>query len=672
MEDALMKELGGLQLEARCVKCGRLPTADITLFEMQNHLYICNLCRQDEERKGKRIAWVSGLHMEPVATTATASEPSATRQLSPLRTRPLTSSLPPGTVFAEFNLPLDTPISRIRDVIREQMRIWMKKPDSQEKKQMIPLLREWQEKIQDEEAFEEYRNSLKYSIRREGGTLSVGGRSVLTAQEFLDACEASREGWADGERYLRTGQLRQWIIFQLGDRALANEARRYQTWKVPDFRALNEMLYCLVPERSFRLYSKEEWEPPDIVPTASTAEELATLCDIHWQIGETHLYEGSMVFWLEHSRDLKGLSAYYNVSITGYAKQWADRGVGLELLLEHAVPKLPRPNLMVAFDGNVGSYTLKRWDREIPHRPISVTITNTTRGFSSVDIVLQPKPAPEAPDWIMMRNASLRGRPGAGMPATGTITLINLPKLNRGRKYRRFLNMSIRSEYGKPPTVEKFPITLSTMWFFQGLRGILWRWGLRGDLPGLLWNFAAGALLALLPFLLIPALIPTSYQWWYNQSGDVLSFNIILEAVVAGIAQALQFHFFHLPELAFPVIVGAILGFVGFWVGIGKGHTNYPQERNSSGFRKGAFWLSLIFAVALVFQDGGSDIISAAFQHGGSYNYYITEALQYGIGDAITGLLIFLFGCVVAFIHHRLEKYLRTSYQALLNPQGRA
>src|SRR5581483_2824246 len=64
-----------LQIDPRCIKCGKSPTADTSLLEMQNHLYICNDCRQDEERKGKKIAWADGSTTPP-----TISVPSSPRQ----------------------------------------------------------------------------------------------------------------------------------------------------------------------------------------------------------------------------------------------------------------------------------------------------------------------------------------------------------------------------------------------------------------------------------------------------------------------------------------------------------------------------------------------------------------------------------------------------------------
>ena len=672
-----MPEFGGLQIEVRCVRCGRLPTADVTLYEMQNHLYICNYCRQEAEQQGKQIAWVGGAQMQSMLPmTPSFPLPMPT---SPARTRQLTDNLPPDSVWARLELPLDMPFSGIRQTVRAQIQLWSKKPDSAEKRTRIALLRECMEQLQDEEAFEEERERLRAIMRKEGSTLSVGGQAVLTASEFLEACEKTQEGWADGERYLRSGQLRQWILFQLEDRELATQARHYQTsTDVSDFRALNEMLYCLVPARPFRLYKREAWQKFDTVPSAETPRELAMLCDMHWETAIPHLYEGSMLYWLGHSRGIQRLHAYYETAVASYANEWQDRGIGLELVLERAVPELEKPQLVVAFDGNIGSYTLKHWDREIPHKAIDVTVTNVTRGFTSLDIALQERLDITGPDWIRLDSSpSLRGRPGAGMPGRARLDLENLSQLKRGRTYQRKLYMRVRGENGRI-VEQSFPIILKTERFYEGMRGRLWAWGLRGDIPGLFWNAAAGGLLALLLFWLIPAIVPQSFFGWYDQVGSTISLGNVLQAIVAGLANTLRFDAL-IPghPLAFPLVVAAVMGFVGFWTGIGKGHSDYEERQNAAGFRKGVFWLSLFFVFYLLYPDGGYSAIGAAFQQGGnnlgSYytNYLIMNALQYSISALLAGLLIFLLACLLASVHYRLENALRYHYWAMLNPPGR-
>ncbi len=664
-----MTDYSGLQIDIRCFKCSRLPTADVTLYEMQNHLYICSICRQQVEQSGKQIRWVNG--SQPVSLPT-----------SPLKSGVLTNKLPPESLFAKLDLPLGASVEEIEAAIGQSMRQLLREEDSPERTQKIEQLHEWRDLIEDPTRFADYRDSLEDRLkpaRRTGQALSVGGRLVYNAEQFLSACEDSREGWADGERYLRMGQLQHWIIFQLEDRELANKIRFYQNLKaVSTFRAFNEALYCLVPERPFRFYKEDVWQPLNTVPSASTPEELARLCDIHWKLGEHHLYEGSLGYWLEESRGIQGLKTYYKAAVEGYAKRGKDRGVGLELLLERAVPTLPKPKLVVTFDGTEGQYTLNGWDREIPHQPITVKATNTTRGFTSVDLVLKQPPPGTEPQWIVLNNSApvhIAGTPGDGeMPASKVITPMNLQMLSRGRKYQRTLTMSVAGAYDQPPTTQEFPITLRTQSFFQGLRGILWRWGLRGGFVGFAWNFAVGAALAFLPYLIIPAIIPATHL---NQIAHDFSLGTtMMEYLVAGIV-ALLLHPFGDSNTfinSFPLVVGGMTGLVGFVVGKGKGHANYSEKRSASAFRKGAVWLALIFVVALLVIDQGGSAIGQALQYGGSYNgnSYVLNAFFLAGGSITISLLSFIIACIVATMRYHAEEYLRNRYKKLLNPPGRA
>lgn len=668
-----MTDFSGLQIDVRCIKCGRLPTADIALFEMQNHLYICNVCRQQAEQGGKQIRWANNSFAETPRPGTIATNPPGTNTLN--------GNLPPHSLFAVLNLPLTASVGEVEAAIGQRMRLLLREEDSPERTKKIEQLHEWQELTEDPAAYKDYRDNLENSLkpsRYAGQALSVGGRLVYDLGEFLAACEDSREGWADGERYLRMGQLQHWIIFQIEDRDLANKMRYYQNLKdVSNFRALNEALYCLVPERPFRFYNEDAWQSLNTIASASTPEELATLCDLHWELGERHLYSGSLGYWLEESRGIRGLKTYYNKAVAVYANKGRDRGVGLELVLERAVPSLPKPELVVTFDGIEGQYTLNNWDREIPHQPISVKVTNTTRGFTSIDLVLErPKPAVIEPEWILLNHGApvhVAGTPGDGnMPATKIITLMNLAALGRGGKYQRTLTMSVAGAYGHQPAVQKFPITLKTMSFFRGLRGILWRWGLRGGLVGFAWNFAVGALIAFLLYLLIPALVPASYL--YQPAYDV-SFGTIMQSMITG-SVALLRPFGDLYTLGnmFPLIIGGITGLVGMVVGYGKGHANYSEKQSSSAFRKWAFWLCLALVVALAILDQGGATIAQAFQSGESYNgtYYVLTAFMLVGGSLIIGILAFIIACIVVTIRYRVEKYLRDRYQALLKPPGGA
>jgi hypothetical protein len=211
-----MPEFGGLQIEPRCVKCNRLATADIPLYEMQNHRYICHECHQRSELEGKHIAWANSIGAQTnMVQVAAAPRPTQTLNglTQPLRSGPLKANLPPDSLFAVLEIPLDTPLAQIKEMLRQQMRAWAKKTSDPAYKTMNERLRRWNAEIQDDIAFEEMREKLKVLARGNVGSLSVGGRSVFTAQEFRKACEELSEGWRDGVRYLRTGELWKSLIF---------------------------------------------------------------------------------------------------------------------------------------------------------------------------------------------------------------------------------------------------------------------------------------------------------------------------------------------------------------------------------------------------------------------------------------------------------------------------
>ncbi|MGH2478450.1 MAG: hypothetical protein ACRDHW_02180, partial [Ktedonobacteraceae bacterium] len=505
-----MPEFGGLQIEARCVKCDRLSTAEIALFELQNHLYICNVCSQEEMKAGKHIQLVGGNSLSRHDISSSTSN----TPLSPAVTRASPSaSLPADSLFAVLELPLTASLAQIRESIKQQMGFWMKQRGDPQQKQMIIRLREWQNDLLDEETFEENRAKLKEQARGDGIGLSVGGRTVSTLREFLAACEEIRDGWADGERLLRTGELAHWILFQLDSPSLAELAVYYQKQQAfSDFRALNETLYALLPERPFRFYDREQWQACSEVPNATTAKELADLCDLDWETGLLHLYRGSLVFWLERSQGRAGLLAYYAQAVAAYERQPNNRGLGLELVLEEAIPDpalLPRPKLVVKLDGNVGSCTIPRWDREIAHQPVEVAITNTTRGFTSLTLALAPEIS--EPSWAEMYESAINEQARTGPPSTTQIRFRDLSQLKRGHTYTRRLNLSINGAYGAVLTTQQFPLTLKTMYGFQGLRGKLWLFGLRGGLPGLLWSAVPGLFLAFLWVKLFSGLLFPRY-----------------------------------------------------------------------------------------------------------------------------------------------------------------
>lgn len=693
-----------LQIDPRCIKCGKSPTADTPLLEMQNHLYICNDCRQDEERKGKRIAWAGGI------TTPTISV-SSPRQSSVSNVGRTASN----SIFALLEVSSEASQSEIEAALGEKMRFWMFEPDTEEKEQMIERLRAWQEELINDPQFLEKQRAALQPTQPKGSALTIGGQQVYSAQEFVAACEASKEGWQDGEHLLRKGELQHWILFQLENRSLASEVHRLARARIPDFRLLNHILYHLSPERPFRFYAQESWEPLSQIPQVTTLTKLAQICDRQWERAEHHLYTGAMLLWLEQAQHCQDIREYYRAHIKGYEYDRYNRGLGLELLLEKVVPQLTRPALMVSFDGNKDQFMLQSWDRELPHKPIMLQIENKTRGFTSLTLEIV-NPDPQSPQWLhlegsgplpvppastpqpiytlttatppggasvlyLLRRLSQRttkaratafppggtsillpiaisGRTGAGIPARKHMNIVNLETLDRGQTYHKTLRLTERREYGRPPVIREYPITLSTMTYFQGFGGKLWLWGLRGGFPGFVWNFAAGSALAILVLLfMFTFAIPFHAVWQDQLQHGGMTFGMALETCIMGAADILgQLHVY------FVLIVGLTTGSIGVYAGFRKGYTHYTEKQSAKIFKKVALCLALpVFVVLLIWGANHPPAASSG----------IPTPLWLMGGCFLVSLFMLLIIYAITLMRSRTEQYLRIRYVDLLNPPGK-
>lgn len=681
-----MSEFSGLQIDPRCIKCGRPPTSDVPLYEMQNHLSICGNCRREEEQKGKRIAWVGDVQMEKTPQLAT-------KQLIQTPTLKNTNNPPKNSLFGMLGIPTTASRADVEKSIGEKMRLLMREPNSDEKMQKIEQLRLWQEELISNPQFLQAQLDALQPIesKPKKGGLHLGNMSIYTAQELLTACEDNEHIWLQTEQLLRDGTLEPWILFKLSNRIIAQEAGRLAKENIPTFRALNILFYRLVPERPFRFYNHEQWQALTSVPVASTPDELASLCDQYWEKAEHHLYQGAMIDWLEHSQGNQGLSQYYSAGIKPYAKDPLNRGLGLELVLEKCVPKLTHPKLVVIFDGEKDEYTLEGWDREIHHKPITMQVNNTTQGYSSITLeivnISQPSSITE-PDWIYLadsrpfviaastsRYSTLASSTSSVLPPSSVPTLPahlhgrqttinkklvlhNLEQLGRGKRYQKTLRMIERREYDQPPLVHEYPLVIKTMSYTQGFRGILWRWGLRGDMPGFFLNAIAGGGLAWIILQLLTHIYSSTVAQWFAVASQNLNIgNAFLVALAGAINELVS-----LPDNGFVLGIAIMAGILGFFTGIGKGHSRYTAQESSRGFRKGArlFFVLCFFALLYLFNGyallTGGDSIMALFYDGGSI---------------IVCLLIWLMIRILAIIRSLTEKSLRTRYAPLLEPQGK-
>lgn len=664
----------GLQIDPRCIKCGTSPTIQVRLLEMQNHLYICDACRHEEEQKGKRIAWASSIQTQP-------------DELAPPQIQAEAHKFSGTTLFNTLEVATDASLSEIKDALEEKMRFWMYQPDSDEKAEAIERLRRWQEDmISDPHWLDAQRSTLppQKAEMPTGSALVVNERQVYTAQEFVDACEASKQGWYDGEQLLRQGELQHWILFQLENRTLASEVGRLAQADIPDFRVLNSILYRLVPERPFRMYAQEIWEPISQVPHATTPLELAQLCDTYWERGEHHLYKGSLLYWLEYTQHCQGLSQYYSSTIRNYEHDRFNRGAGLELLLERAIPQLQHPQLRVTFDGIENQYTMPMWDREIPHKPLLMHVENLTRGYTYVTLEVI-KSNPKDPEWVSLEHIHtfpspssqktttlrvpgsstvpasmpliIKGRPGMGMPAQKIVRFSNIATLKPGKLYSQLIRMTVKGDFRVAPVVHEYPITLPIMTTMQGFRGELWRKGLRGGLPGLAWNFAAGAFLASCALLLVPLLLAPTYANWQELLRFPFTFGTVFAVSASGSVDLL-----YTLNFLFIVAIASITGVTGLLAGNGKGHTNYTAKNSLKTFSRTALWSAItgFFILLAWFHSSSTVSISSPIY-----------ALWHSGGSLFIGLLIFILVFLVAMIRSQLEKSLRIRHTDLLNPPGK-
>ncbi len=674
----------GLQIDPRCVKCDRENRVNVTLYELRNHAYICSDCYQSELQHGKTPQLVyEGLVISNVSTSPEVQPPVVKTQrgtnakanpqpiFSPQSPPPIKRSttslrLPPDSLYVMLDLPLTATTTEIERAITQKMKFWMRESDSQEKKRWLDALEEWQDIISSPQRLNEYQAEMQQAMTsRQGNTaLSVGGRLVSNAQEFLSACEDSQDGWSDGVRYLRNGRLKQWVFYQV-DRKLVDQIAFYQTWQVSDFRSLNEVLYCLIPTRPFRFYAQEQWQALTDVPSATTPFALAELCDKYWQLGVQHLYSGSMIYWLEQSHHIPDLQSYYQDSLARYEHMGIERGVGLELLLERAIPSLLKPQLTVTFNDNPNAYTIGPWDRELVHVPVTMRITNLTRGFVSLTCELERAKIAE-PDWLVLNSATsitLQTSSEATRSVTRDLTFYNLSSLKRGSTYCRMLALKMHDEQGYWSTVGNFPITLKTMNSLQGLYGKLWLWGLRGGLPGLLWNFLAGFVLAYIPFLLASS----SGQYLSGQylSGSDQLVPSLLQGTAFVIGWSISVPQYIGSSWSFPQFVGAITGIAGLFAAIGQGHIETSEKQNSSQFRKWTTWLTLIVMFSLfIFIGNVTGLLNYLFSGDSSAEEFLG-------GIVITCVLIFILNGIIAYLRQRLERWVRARYEDLLHPFGR-
>jgi hypothetical protein len=238
------------------------------------------------------------------------------------------------------------------------------------------------------------------------------------------------------------------------------------------------------------------------------------------------------------------------------------------------------------------------------------------------------------------------------------MNIVNLETLERGRTYRQVLRLTERREYGNPPVIHEYPITLSTMTYFQGFGGKLWRWGLRGDLPGFVWNFVSGSALAIFVLLFLWSFAIPLHVFWQGQiQHGGMTIGTTLEIGLMGAIDFLgQLH------VGFVLIVGLITGSIGAYTGLRKGHANYREKQSARIFKRASLYLILPFFIVLL-------IWGANHEPAVSSNIPIIPWLMGG--SLLVSLFTVLIIYAITVIRSRVEQYLRLYYADLLNPPGK-
>jgi hypothetical protein len=436
--------------------------------------------------------------------------------------------------------------------------------------------------------------------------------------------------------------------------------------RLPDFFTLNCILYRLLPERPFRLYQQDQWQPLDSMHSVSTVEQLIQSCDRQWPVLVYHLYGGALLTWLKYSQQCLGIDGWYQSTIALYAQLGHPyQSVGLEFLLEHLSPSLPRPAFAIE-----GVYSLVQWDSEIHHEPLPFVIQNITRGATFFYVMLEIRQNNafwmnlRSPHVIQLQNAPIDVQSphafcgpfysGLGRQDRIAVNLLlqDLPHLGYGKTYHAVLRLMVQTaDKGWSPACEG-SIVISTMEYQQGFRRHLWRWGLRGGLPGLIENAIAGLAMSLIIFLLVLTFVHVQY------SDPKDFFNTLLLASIDGMGGIVTSFLGY----KFILITGAVTGILGSLIGWKEGHAHYSATKNAKDYTSAGKMCCLLFFLILLY-------LSWGYEPAGVVDGAWLRFAQV-VGSLLTSLLFLIVICILVFIRFLVEWLLRQSYSELLKPQG--
>lgn len=614
-----------------CMDCRRQATPYLPLTQLPDGNFVCPDC----ERRRARIA-----------AGATAQVPQRPKGRHPA---------PPDSSYALLDLTMDATSEEISTTLRTQMRYWAERQVGDERAKALEMrakLREASGRFRTPESRREYDDELRAQMRDERRTTLAEhkvrpledwpGRQVSSMKDLIDACEINSANWRIGESKLASRELLLWARYAMGDEDTVQAIEEVlQLRNLSEMRRLNDLLYRIDPDRPFQAYTQPG--AFEVVPAerrVSTVAEFVEFADSNWDLAVRHLYYGELVTWLGSQVGLGTYRGqlYYTVSsfYDAVCRRFAGspyEGVGLEALLEFLDRDLPLPQIAVTFDHHQGSYSLNDWDGELPHAPVTLTITNTTRGFyaGQIELVRSASGSGSLYPWVDFVSLPLAAtRSADGTPVVAGTSGRDLIKqcILKGKETQRYTlhlgyfeempqGVTLSSEivlarYEASPSeatrATSYPLTLRLMRFRQGYRAKLWASGLRGSLPGALLDgggvFAAMSLIFLLGLLFAPQ----SYWGFFSPEQDFVGNHAWPALLDVGLTAVLRPFFLSIAVFGFtlPLLAGLIFAVCGAFIGLRRGHTKFSVMNDAHAHRvlgNTLSWCIWIASASLVLLD---------------------------------------------------------------------
>jgi len=743
-----------------CADCKRPESVQLELTEVAPGRYLCDDCIRRHQNVGGDLVPVSqsgGGEIVPAsppgANNSLASAATRSRQVAVATApKPMRVAAPPkGSYYATLNIPVSATQEEVKIAYEALRAFWQDQLDGANKNiaadelntlatAYATLRSATKRKAYDEKLFKDEEEKRRQRVP----ALPWIGHQVNDIPKLVAASEASATDWDYATGQLKSSALITWLRMglqaELSQQRIVEEIMArpgYDASGASLTHALNETLYRLDPKRPFRMFaSPDRFQSPATCESVATVEEFIAWADKHWSLAADHLYRGELAQWLEvqmrnryvtevdqggfpTGRTFEGVVDLYKRNCAVF-KGGELEGVGLENFLEQLDHDLPRPSLAIDFDGDTQGYTLDNWDDELSHKPVTLTIRNTTRGYVAGAVTLapverrelgrqrlrvpwvdftplpqppypeiQPIPAANTPQVMVIPSKTQKVTLQGVDKATFTLELGSFNALRRGSQYQRPIAVTRYITAPNTPTlVKEYPIKLRLMTFLGGYRRALWQRGLRGGLPGLLLDGALGYV-ATWVFLLLALLCAPHGHWSFlgaSSSGWVGFFNFFLVLIIRPFGLALAAYGYSLPG-----IVAVVFAFFGFITGRGRNFNHFKAQADvdshlgASVLLMFALWL---YGLILVIVDLAAKARPIIPLPGGlqapMVMYYLqnpqaslppifgVEWLSALLSVVAGGVVALLVGVVIANVRRRLYAYVAQHNGALLNPPGKA